>query len=436
MGFWCSRRGLQASSGAVVAVGLALAGLCPGRALAGTLTWGSAQAIGALPAGAPAGVSPSLDSLACSSPGACVAVGDFSRTFHTEPSTGFSEPMAVSESAGRWGRSLQIMLPSNAAAATEQQAGLRAVACAPAGACVALGAYDDHSGSLQSMIVSQSAGVWSRASELMLPSAAGGGLVSLTCPVAGSCVAVGSEEDSFGNSEPIVVSELDGVWGQPHALMLPAHVHAAEGDQLTSVSCPRAGACVAVGDYFLGAADFNPPTSHAKVVSESRGVWRHARAISLARRLRSAGGQEEQLDSIACPSAQRCVAVGHYDEDTSGDAHAMLVTESAGSWGQVTQLSPPAGAESGQFAGLNAVACPASSACVAVGQYDTRGQNTLAMAASESGGAWPRAREVALPIDGQAGDGLGASLESLACPAVGSCLALGGDQVVSAVRHS
>src|SRR5271168_4286128 len=56
VGFWRCRRGLQAFPGVVVAVGLALAGLCPGSALAGTLTWGPAHAIGALPAGAPAGV--------------------------------------------------------------------------------------------------------------------------------------------------------------------------------------------------------------------------------------------------------------------------------------------------------------------------------------------------------------------------------------------
>jgi hypothetical protein len=93
-----------------------------------------------------------------------------------------------------------------------------------------------------------------------------------------------------------------------------------------------------------------------------------------------------------------------------------------------------------QHAGLVSVACTAPGSCVAAGSYDDTNKNTQAMIATESGGAWGQASEVALPADalgvgplepagaqcGAAACLQAASLDSVSCTSPGNCVAVGG----------
>jgi hypothetical protein len=215
--------------------------------------------------------------LACPALGACVAVGDFGRQYHTEPSTGFSQAEAVSESDGIWGRPLQITLPSDAAVGNAQQAQLYSVSCTASGPCVAIGSYQDRLGTARSIVVGESAGAWGQPPELMLPA----------------------------NAKSAEGSESGGVWDRAVTITLAPNLRGAGGreDQLDSVSCADPRSCVAVGQY-----DIRGGAQVAMAVSRSKGVWGRAREVALSS---GAGlGLQDGLQSLACPALRACVALG------------------------------------------------------------------------------------------------------------------------------
>ena len=102
--------------------------------------------------------------------------------------------------------------------------------------------------------------------------------------------------------------------------------------------------------------------------------------------------------SVACYAAESCVAVGWY-EDNSGQYQAMIVSETHGVWGQASEvmLPPHAGSRPGAY--LESVACTASDSCVAVARYTDKSGELEAMVLSETNGVWGGATEVTLPAN-------------------------------------
>ena len=80
------------------------------------------------------------------------------------------------------------------------------------------------------------------------------------------------------------------------------------------------------------------------------------------------------------------------------------------------------------FASINALACPAPGSCVADGTFQSASNERLGVILQQNPGGWT-AQQAPLPADesqGSAGVDLGAG--SLSCPAVGECTAVGGYQ--------
>ena len=75
------------------------------------------------------------------------------------------------------------------------------------------------------------------------------------------------------------------------------------------------------------------------------------------------------------------------------------------------------------FGQLSSVACPPLGSCVAVGAYASAETSGDAMVVSESGGVWNQALEVAPPSSPALH--VEAGLDSAACPLAGSCVAIG-----------
>lgn len=421
----------------------------PKPAAAGsTLTWGRAKALDALPAGAPSGASVTLESVACTAPGSCVVVGHYLSMYTPHESTevvpGFSEsalPLAIAESHGRWGRPRRIVLPANAATGLHQHAALASVACPRAGACVAIGSYVTRSLEQQTIVASQSRGVWSRARELALSGRTPAGtatvlLSSLACHTARFCVAVGSSEVSPSSPEepptshPVALTESDGTWGAPVEVAPPAAAPAPRSAALTSVACPASGVCAATGVYQVHAGATAPPSFAGFVAGESGGAWGASSTIALSPAL--SGAQSESLASIACASSQTCEAVGSY-EDGFGIDRPLAVGETAQSWGAAAPIALPANAEPGGGTSLEAVACPVLGTCVAVGQYETNSAAEVATALVESGASWGPATQIKPAPGAGSGPGLMEWLASVACPRPRSCVAVGGEIAVSTV---
>ncbi len=142
--------------------------------------------------------------------------------------------------------------------------------------------------------------------------------------------------------------------------------------------------------------------------------------------------------SSTCPTANSCVMVGWYN-DTGGHAWGLIETQSGTSWTD-TEAPQPANAGSGAdqafYFGTNdcgfdipcqAVSCPTSATCVAVGNYKDTSGNYEPVVDTLSGGTWT-SQEAALPADAATDvtaqhpdDGLYA----VSCASPTSCVAVG-----------
>jgi len=136
------------------------------------------------------------------------------------------------------------------------------------------------------------------------------------------------------------------------------------------------------------------------------------------------------LNDLVCPSAGNCVGVGTNSASQQGGASvAIVASESGGTWSQASDVALPSGADTdtaAQNAYLQTVVCTSAGNCVAVGGYTDASDNGQAMAVSETNGSWGQAIEIASPAG--AGANPDGDLYELACTSAGNCVTLGGYQ--------
>lgn len=398
-----SRRRVLAAIAATVAVALALLVPSVGTAGEATTTWGQAVEI-TPPANAASSQEARLSQIACPASGSCVAVGDYA-----DSSGNQYQAMVVSETGGVWGQASEITPPVNAGINPDVY--LSQVACPASGSCVAVGDYENPFNG-QAIVVSETAGVWSQASEVTLPANAASNphasLKGIVCPASGSCVAVGEYQDeSSGNSQAMVVSETDGVWGQATEITPPVNAESTPGASLSYVACSAPDSCVASGGYEDDSVQYQ-----AMLVSETGGVWGQASEVTLPTSGRG------QIDGVACSASGSCVAVGEYrpnNPDGGPIVAAIVMSETGGVWGQASEVTLDTAYGPVVVAHLSGVACPASGPCAAVGE--------AGVVVSETDGEWEQASAVTPPLN--AGSNNEANLSGVACPASGSCVAVG-----------
>jgi hypothetical protein len=126
------------------------------------------------------------------------------------------------------------------------------------------------------------------------------------------------------------------------------------------------------------------------------------------------------LSSVACPSSTSCVAVGGYT-DAAQHQQGLLLTRSGTSWTAV-RAPRPAGAET---VGVESVACPAVSSCVAAGGYLDSSSHSFGLLFYGHGSSW-KALKVPLPANALPDQAFnGTQLISVACGSASSCTAVG-----------
>jgi hypothetical protein len=321
-----------------------------------------------------------LTSVSCASAGNCSAVG-------TYPDGSGGQGLLVTETAGSWGPAVEATLPADANTATEQEVNLTSVSCASAGNCTAVGSYLTSSGS-QGLMLTETAGSWAPGVEAVLPADAAttnqdAFLSSVSCPSAGNCSAVGLYDDFGLASGPpsnlqvsvgkgLLLAETAGSWAPGVEAALPANAQTPQGlTSLSSVSCPSAGNCGAVGTYVDSSG------LQGLLLSETAGNWAAgtealpASAPVTGQEWGLAPGSGVGLQSVSCPSAGNCSAVGGY-WDGSGNAKGLLLTEDAGNWQSGQLASLPANANPHPFAALYSVSCPSAANCSAGGVYEDK----------------------------------------------------------------
>jgi hypothetical protein len=138
------------------------------------------------------------------------------------------------------------------------------------------------------------------------------------------------------------MSESSGTWAGGVEATLPA-AGTIPNVNINSVSCPSAGNCSAVG-YYTNSSNHRP----GLLVSESSGTWE----AGVDSGLPANAGTDPSVDiaSVSCPSTGNCAAVGFYF-DSSGHQQGLLLGATSAS--PTLSASAPAGGTAG-------IAIPAS----------------------------------------------------------------------------
>jgi hypothetical protein len=150
-----------------------------------------------------------LDSVSCTGPGTCTAVGHYL-------TTGGAYYGLVEQQAAGW---TAYGVPGAAGAKPDPDVDLEAVSCSSGLTCQAVGDYAATDGSTQPLLVTiGSAGVAATQGPLPPTTAAGTALHAVSCLSATSCVAVGRHQSAPGAPVPLVESLTNTGWS---ALALP-----------------------------------------------------------------------------------------------------------------------------------------------------------------------------------------------------------------------
>jgi hypothetical protein len=318
-----------------------------------------------------------LNGVSCTAASSCIAVGDYVN------GSGLDVTLAERWDGTRW-RIQATPSPAGSAAAV-----LFGVSCTSGSSCMAAGTAFNSSG--QAGMFSE---LWNGATWHLLgvPAPAGAQsslLLNVSCAVS-SCEAVGEYNDSSGAT----VTLGEGWNGTAWRIQPTPNPGRASGNSLSGVSCPTSSDCTAVG---LGNGAGTPIT-----VGER---WRGGR-WNLEAVPSPVGAAENQLNGIACPEPDACVAVG-----AVGPTRGVFSTEALGWNGRawhVQKIPTLPGA------GLNGVTCVSDTDCVAVG-----GSNAGTLAEHWNGEHWT-VQSTPNPSGAPA-----PALNGVSCTAARSCIAVG-----------
>lgn len=335
-----------------------------------------------------------IAAVTCTSPGNCTVVGRYETTAEVW------EGLIVTQSGGHWARGIEAPLPAGAPI-EGQSTFLLSVVCDGPGSCTVSGDYVDPKGHQQALLLQGGGAHWAAVPAPAAPADANVDPnvepASLACTDFFTCTAVGTYTNPLDNSLALLLSETRGVWAAGTGVALPAGAAPAStvGDQtavLSSVSCPRAGACTAVGWYFD-----NYENGQGLLLDQRDSAWQPAGRATLP--ANAIGGLEKQssgLDWVSCASAGNCLATGVYT-DIGLNSQGLLVSEVNGAWQPALEAPLPRDAGRQQTAATNQSDCTGPGDCTVIGEYYDTAGNLRGYTLGESGGVWGRPRAVPLP---------------------------------------
>ncbi|MHB8334563.1 MAG: hypothetical protein ACYDEH_06650 [Acidimicrobiales bacterium] len=142
----------------------------------------------------------------------------------------------------------------------------------------------------------------------------------------------------------------------------------------------------------------------------------------------NAGGAA-MTTAVSCPAQGACAAGGFYT-DATHDHEAFIVSQIGGVWGAPQEVATAYNL--GGEASVNSISCPAVNSCVAVGFYTDAAQHHQAFIVEETNGTWGATQSVATTLN-VGGD---AVATAVSCAAAGSCVVGGRFEDSSLARHA
>jgi hypothetical protein len=320
------------------------------------------------------GSNDSLAAVSCVTQADCVAVGAYV--------TAGSQTAALAE---HWDGSSWTAQPVPGPASSYTV--LNDVSCAVATSCLALGSYIV-AGTDPPQFRSLGAR-WDGSSWHRIPVPAG--LGTLSCPAAGTCIAVGER------GKTLVADE----WNGSSWAMLPAPAPVPSGTGFfSSISCTLAAACTAVGAQ--------GPAGHPSQVLAER--WNgHRWALQPTPPLAAGGG----LSSVSCASVSVCTAVGFQDSTNPYLRPGELAERWAGGGSWTLQPTPNVPQSEN---GLTGVSCVSVRYCTAVGVREAGKGGQYMTALHWNGTSWTQ--QAPLP-------GYDLVIQSVSCQRGTGCTAVG-----------
>ena len=322
-----------------------------------------------------------LTGISCKSASACEAVGSFSNGSTTET-------LAEAWNGSSW----SVQSTPNPSGATSSQLG--DVSCKSASSCEAVGQFVS-GGATQTLAEAWNGSGWSIQSTPNVNGAATSVLSGVSCPSASACEAVG---DSSTGPNSATLAE---VWNGSSWSIQSTPNTAGNVNNLEGVSCTAATACTATG---TGLAERWNGTSWALQTIAS-----------------PHGNTAADLSRVSCTDATRCMAVGSFFDK---EAIQQMVTEQwdGTKW---TVFSPPLSTVA-DSTGLSDVSCTFATACTAVGFYHDPVDGNRALAEN-----WSLRWQLQPP---QIPTGaIASNLQTVSCPFVNFCAAVGGDEQTGSV---
>src|SRR5207248_1946531 len=151
-----------------------------------------------------------------------------------------NESYVVSEKGGVWGTAIEIPgLEALSGHGSENR--VFPISCAKAGWCAAGGYYRDGNGEPQAFLVNEKNGAWGKAFKIpgmrALPASGGAAVLSISCVKAGFCVAGGVYFTSHDQGRAFLVTEKNGVWGSALKLVGPTGFSSGGDTEVISISC-------------------------------------------------------------------------------------------------------------------------------------------------------------------------------------------------------
>ena len=338
-----------------------------------------------------------VNGISCLATNACTAVGTYVN------SGGQTVPMAESWNGAKWiGSALPVL--------TGQKAyGMNAVSCPVTNSCTAVGNYVNSSGRQLTFAETWNGTSWA----IHAPANPAGGSVdvlsAVSCTTSSACTAVGSYRTYVnGQLQTVGFSE---VWnGAIWSLQSVPEPAASAAFALASVSCSALSSCIAIGWYTTSPYAYYGSYGSVPLAEQWNGTAWSALSLASPADAYSFG---ESVTSVSCSAPTACTAVGSYYSSSNG--LTPLIERWDGTTWAIQAALRPVGGYSPTF---TSVACVSSSACEAVGSYEST-TGVVALAETWNGSAWG---EQAVPSPTSATN---ASLTALSCSSASACSATG-----------
>ncbi len=222
----------------------------------------------------------------------------------------------------------------------------------------------------------------------------------MSCPSPAACVAVGTQ-DTSGTGGNRLIERWNGTKWVAQLSPVPS---GAQTSSLSSVKCSSSAFCIAVGQY----------TTSSTVTKTMALRWSSNRWTLLP--TPNANAPVNVLSGVACTSTSNCFAVGSSFTSVGDTAETLTLVER---WdGPRWTIVPSPNVANATESGLNSVACSSSTDCFAVGTSHTQ-LRADTLTEHWDGASWSivASPDPATSVDNE--------LNAVTCPSTAGCLAVG-----------